>query len=139
MAQFRFREFKDFAIKGNAIDMAVGIIIGIAFGKIVNSLVNDIIMPPIGMLIGGVDFSDLYIILKKATETEEVVAIYYGAFINTLIDFTIIALSIFLVIKVVSILQRKKEKTQNTKKCFECQMEIPIKAKRCGHCTVKLP
>lgn len=102
------QEFKEFAVKGNAVDMAVGIIIGASFTKVVNSIVNDIIMPPIGMLIGGVDFSDLKIVLKEAVpataDAKEVseVAIKYGAFITTAIDFTIVAFTIFLVVKMMN-------------------------------------
>lgn len=129
------QEFQDFAIKGNAIDMAVGIVIGAAFGKIVNSLVNDIIMPPIGFLIGGVDFSELSLTLKKGTETTEAVSIHYGAFLNTLINFAIISSSIFIAVKAVGILKREHPTDLQTKKCPECRMDIPSSAKRCGHCT----
>jgi len=102
------KEFKEFAIKGDAVDMAVGIVIGAAFGKIVHSLVNDIIMPPIGMLIGGVDFKNLVVTLKPATDTLPAVTIRYGAFINNVIDFTIVAASIFLVVRTISALKRKQ-------------------------------
>jgi large conductance mechanosensitive channel len=102
------KEFKEFAIKGNAIDMAVGIVIGAAFGKIVSSMVNDVIMPPIGMLIGGVDFSKLMITLKAATVDTPAVVIKYGQFINNVIDFLIVAFSIFLVIKGLNTLKRKQ-------------------------------
>ena len=102
------KEFKDFAVKGDAVDMAVGIVIGAAFGKIVNSLVNDIIMPPIGMLIGGVDFKNLVITLKAATETAQAVTHKYGAFINNVIDFTIVAFSIFVVVRSISALRKKQ-------------------------------
>lgn len=102
-----FKEFKDFAIKGDALDMAVGIVVGAAFGKIVNSLVNDIIMPPIGMLIGGVDFKNLVITLKAATQTAPAVTIKYGSFVNDVINFIIVALSVFIVIRVVSVLKKK--------------------------------
>ncbi len=101
------KEFKDFAVKGNAVDMAVGIIIGASFGKIISSLVNDIIMPPLGLLIGGVDFKNLKIILKAATDNTPAVAINYGQFINTTIDFLIVAFTIFLVVKGVSSLKKK--------------------------------
>ncbi|RCK72602.1 MAG: Large-conductance mechanosensitive channel [Ignavibacteriae bacterium] len=97
-----FKEFKAFAMKGNVIDMAVGIIIGVAFGKIVSSLVNDVIMPPIGLLMGGVDFSDLAITLKSASEGSPAVMIKYGVFINTVVDFLIVAFCIFLIIKVIN-------------------------------------
>jgi len=101
------KEFKEFAMKGSAIDMAVGIVIGAGFGKIVNSLVSDIIMPPIGLLLGGVDFKNLKVILKAATIDAPAVTLNYGQFINTLIDFTIIAFSIFLVVKGINSLKKK--------------------------------
>ena len=103
------QEFKSFAIKGNVVDMAIGIIIGTAFGKIVSSLVADIIMPPIGVITGGIDFSDLSIVLKNATETTQAVTLNYGLFINSVIDFIIIALSIFFVIKQLNRLKKKEE------------------------------
>lgn len=107
-------EFKEFAVKGNAMDMAVGIIIGAAFNKIVNSIVSDIIMPPIGMAIGGVDFKNLQLVLKEAStsaagEALPAVAIRYGVFLNTVIEFLIIALSVFVVIKFMNRLLRKRE------------------------------
>lgn len=101
-------EFKEFAIKGNAVDMAVGLVIGAAFGKIVSSLVNDVVMPPIGLLLGGVDFKNLKLIMKAATETTPAVTLNYGAFINTVIDFLIVAFSIFLVVKGINSLKKKK-------------------------------
>ena len=103
------KEFKDFAMKGNVLDMAIGIIIGAAFGKIVSSFVADVIMPPIGMLIGGVDFSNLAWVLKEATETAEAVTINYGAFLNTVIDFVIIAFAIFMVVKGINSAKNKEE------------------------------
>ncbi len=103
------KEFKGFAMKGNVVDMAVGIIIGSAFGKIVSSLVNDVVMPPLGMLIGGVDFTELQIVLKQATAEAPAVAIKYGAFINNIIDFIIVALAIFLVIKSMNNMKKKEE------------------------------
>ncbi len=102
------KEFKEFAVKGNAIDMAVGIIIGASFGKMVSSLVNDIVMPPLGILIGGVDFKNLRIILKEATMNTPAVTLNYGQFINTLLDFFIIAVSVFLMVKVINRLKRKQ-------------------------------
>lgn len=102
-------EFKEFAVKGNVVDMAVGIIIGAAFGKIVASFVNDIIMPPLGMAIGGVNFSDLAVTLKEATGDAEAVLMKYGAFIQTLIDFVIIALAIFVAIKAMNSMKKKQE------------------------------
>jgi len=103
------KEFKDFAVKGNVIDMAIGIVIGTAFGKIVSSLVSDIIMPPIGMLTGGVDFSNLSIVLKDATETTTAITLNYGIFINAVIDFTIIAFAIFMIIKQLNRFKKKEE------------------------------
>jgi large conductance mechanosensitive channel len=105
-----FKEFKKFAIKGNVIDMAVGIVIGAAFGKIVSSLVADVIMPPIGVLLGAVDFSNLALTLKKATEGTEAVTVNYGMFINTLIDFIIISFAIFIIVKQINKLKDKEEK-----------------------------
>jgi len=103
------KEFKKFAVKGNVVDLAVGIVIGAAFGKIVSSFVADIIMPPIGILLGGVDFSNLAITLKKASEEAAAVTINYGLFINTIIDFVIIAFAIFIVIKQLDKLQKKEK------------------------------
>lgn len=103
------QEFKKFAIKGNVMDMAVGVVIGGAFGKIVSSLVKDIITPPIGMITGGVDFSKLVVVLKKATETSEAITLNYGIFINTIIDFLIISFSIFFVIRQIEKLKKKEE------------------------------
>lgn len=133
------KEFKEFAVKGNMIDMAVGIIIGAAFGKIITSLVNDVIMPPIGMALGGVDFSRLLLVLKEAGPDVPGVAIRYGAFINTIIDFLIVAAAIFLMIKAINRLKKQPvpppPPPPSTKKCPECQMDIPVEARRCGHCT----
>lgn len=105
-----FKEFKKFAVRGNVMDMAVGIIIGAAFGKIVSSFVADIIMPPIGVILGGVDFSSLTVTLKKATDSVEAVTLNYGNFLNTVIDFVIIAFAIFIVIKQINRLKSKEEK-----------------------------
>jgi len=102
------QEFKTFAVRGNVVDMAIGIVIGAAFGKIVSSFVADVIMPPIGLLIGGVDFSKLVITIKKATETTTAVTLNYGKFIQTIIDFTIIAFAIFMVINAINTLKRKE-------------------------------
>jgi len=109
-----FKEFKNFAIKGNVIDMAVGIVIGTAFGKIVSSFVSDIIMPPIGVLTGGVDFSNLAITLKEASEGAKAVTLNYGAFINTALDFIIIAFAIFIVIKQINRFKKKEEEKPTT-------------------------
>ncbi len=104
-----FQEFKNFALRGNAIDMAIGIILGTAFGKIVSSIVNDIIMPPIGLLLGGMNFTDIRIILQSATETKPTVALNIGNFVQVLVDFIIIALAIFTIVKSLNILKRKQE------------------------------
>jgi large conductance mechanosensitive channel len=103
------KEFKTFAMRGNVMDMAVGIVIGVAFGKIVTSLVNDVIMPPVGLLMGGVDFSHLAVTLKAAAGSEPAVALRYGMLINTVIDFLIVVFAIFLVVKLMNALKRKKE------------------------------
>jgi large conductance mechanosensitive channel len=103
------KEFKNFAMRGNVVDMAVGIVIGAAFGKIVSSLVSDVLMPPIGMLLGGVDFSNLMITLKDASGEVPAVAVKYGVFINTIIDFVIVAFAIFLVVVGMNKMQKKKE------------------------------
>lgn len=103
------KEFKEFAIKGNVIDMAVGIIIGAAFGKIVSSFVGDVIMPPIGVLLGGVDFSNLAIIVKEAAGAAPAVVISYGKFLQTMIDFTIIAFAIFMAVKAINSFKKKEE------------------------------
>jgi large conductance mechanosensitive channel len=104
------KEFKEFAIKGNMVDMAVGIIIGAAFGKIVSSLVADVVMPPLGLLIGGVNFSELVITLKQATAEMAAVTLNYGKFIQTVVDFLIVAWAIFLVVKAINVLRRQVEK-----------------------------
>lgn len=108
------QEFEEFALKGNVVDMAVGIIIGAAFGKIVSSFVGDVIMPPIGVLLGGVDFSDLAVILKEASGDTPAVVIGYGKFIQAVVDFVIIAFAIFLVVKAVNSLKRKQEEASKT-------------------------
>ena len=102
-------EFKDFAVKGNAVDMAVGIVIGAAFGKIVSSVVADVIMPPIGVLLGGVDFASLAFVLKEAAGDAPAVVIKYGSFIQTVVDFTIIAFAIFMVVKAINAMKKKEE------------------------------
>jgi large conductance mechanosensitive channel len=103
------KEFKEFAMRGNVVDMAVGIIIGASFGKIVSSMVNDVIMPPIGLLLGGVDFSNLAITISEKTEEAEAVRIQYGVFINTVLDFAIVAFCIFMIIKGMNRLKKKEE------------------------------
>lgn len=134
------QEFKAFAMRGNVVDMAVGIIIGAAFGKIVSSLVNDVLMPPIGALLGGVDFSNLAVTVKELSATAPAVVIKYGLFINTVIDFIIVAFVIFMLIKGMNTLKKKEvpAAAPTTKNCPECLMPIPIDAKRCGHCTTTL-
>jgi large conductance mechanosensitive channel len=103
------KEFKEFAMRGNVVDMAIGIVLGAAFGKIVSTFVSSVLMPPIGLLLGGVDFSQLMIVLKEATEEAEAVAISYGTFLNTVIDFVIIAFAIFLVVKGMNKMKKKEE------------------------------
>jgi len=135
------KEFKEFAMRGNVMDMAIGIIIGAAFGKIVSSLVNDVIMPPIGYLIGGIDFSELVVTIKEATADTAAVTLNYGTFLNTVIDFIIIAFAIFMVIKGMNKLKRKEEAPPpepTTKDCPHCLTTIPIKATRCPACTSDL-
>ena len=146
------KEFKEFAMRGNVVDMAVGIIIGAAFGTIVKSLVADVIMPPIGLLLGNVDFSNLFIVLKQgatagpfATIAEAqkagAVTINYGMFANTIISFLIVAFAVFLLIRALNKLQREEEappEEPTTKECPHCLSTIPIKATRCGHCTSEL-
>jgi large conductance mechanosensitive channel len=133
------KEFREFAMKGNVVDMAVGIIIGAAFGKIVSSLVGDVIMPPIGMLLGNVDFSSLAFTLKEVTDTSPAVVIKYGLFVNTIIDFVIVAFAIFLVIKQMNRLKKPvPAAAAATKDCPHCLMSVPLKATKCGHCTSDL-
>jgi large conductance mechanosensitive channel len=142
-----FKEFKEFAMRGNVLDMAVGIIIGAAFGRIVTSLVNDVIMPPIGLLLGKVDFSKLFINLSGtpyATLAEAKNAgapvIGYGAFLNTILDFIVVAFVIFLLIRQVNRLKKEPAPAPaTTKECPYCLSVIPLKATRCGHCTAQLP
>ncbi|MBI3772799.1 MAG: large-conductance mechanosensitive channel protein MscL [Gammaproteobacteria bacterium] len=131
-------EFKAFAMRGNVVDMAVGIIIGGAFGKIVSSLVSDVIMPPIGVLLGNVDFSNLVITLKEKTMETDAVTIKYGAFINNILDFVIVVFAIFMVIKQMNRLKNKEEAVPaapTTKECPKCYSAIPVRATRCPHCT----
>lgn len=135
------KEFKSFAMRGNVVDMAVGIIIGASFGKIISSLVNDVLMPPIGVFIGGMDFSSLGFVVKEATSDHAAVVIKYGMFINMLIDFLIVAFAMFMIIQAMNRLMKKPEAVPaapTTKECPECSMVIPINAKRCGHCTASL-
>lgn len=133
------KEFREFAVKGNVIDMAVGIIIGGAFGKIVSSLVNDIVMPPIGMLISQVDFSQLSLVLREKTATEPAVAINYGLFANNVLTFLIVAFCIFVVVKQINRLKRADAPAPpSTKKCPRCLSLIDIQATRCPQCTSEI-
>lgn len=127
-----FKEFKEFAVKGNAIDLAVGVIIGTAFGKIIESLVNDIIMPPFGLVLGNLDFSNLMIHFRSGA------ILRYGAFINTVINFLIISFAIFIVIKQMNRFRRKPQAAPSEKLCQFCQSSVPIKATRCPHCTSQI-
>lgn len=137
-------EFKKFAMRGNVVDMAVGIVIGAAFGKIVSSFVKDVLMPPIGKLMGNVDFSSLFINLSetsydslKAAQEAGAATINYGVFINTVLDFMIVAFAIFMVIKAMNSLKKEEEAPAadpTTKECPECISEIPIAAKKCKFC-----
>jgi large conductance mechanosensitive channel len=129
------QEFKTFALKGNMIDLAIGVIIGAAFGKVVSSLVDNVIMPPIGLLVSGIDFNSLQIVLKKATADQAAVAIKYGTFINTLIYFFIVAIVIFFVIKGMNKLRRTKPAEPTEKECKECLSSIPKQAKKCKYCS----
>jgi large conductance mechanosensitive channel len=136
------KEFKEFAMKGNVVDMAVGIIIGGAFGKIVSSLVSDVLMPPIGVLMGGVDFSSLAVKVKEggidaAGKAIPAVLMSYGKFINTVIDFVIVAFCIFMIIKAMNSMKKQPAPAPavpTTKDCPLCLSTIPIKATRCAHC-----
>ncbi|HEX8871551.1 MAG TPA: large conductance mechanosensitive channel protein MscL [Candidatus Acidoferrum sp.] len=137
-----FKEFKEFAMRGSVLDLAVGVIIGAAFGKIVSSFVEDIIMPPIGRLLGHVDFSNLFINLSDKTYDTLAAAkaagaptLNYGNFINTIINFLIVAFVIFLVVRSVNKWMPKPAAPVTTKDCPQCAMAIPVAAKKCGHCT----
>lgn len=147
-----FKEFKEFAIKGNVVDMAVGIVIGAAFGTIVKSFVSDILMPPIGLLLGNVDFSNLFIVLKEGSQAGPfatigdaqaagAVTLNYGIFINTIISFIIVAFAVFMVIKSINRMKREEEappEEPTTKDCPYCFSAIAIKATRCPNCTSEL-
>jgi len=145
-----FKEFKEFAMKGNVIDMAVGIIIGVAFGTIIKSLVDDVLMPPIGLLLGNVDFSNLFLTIREgkvaapyanlaAAKAAGAVTVNIGVFINTIISFLIVAFSVFLVIKNVNRFKKEPPPADpTTKDCPFCLSAIPIKATRCPQCTSEL-
>src|SRR5205814_5363072 len=145
-----WKEFKEFAIKGNAVDLAVGVIIGAAFGSIVNSLVKDVVMPPISLLTGGLDFSNKFIILRAAKDGSAVfhtpadaakagaITWNYGNFITLAINFLIIAGAVFLLVRAINRLRQPAEKEPDKKECPACAMKIPVKATRCPHCTTEL-
>ena len=144
-----WKEFKEFAVKGNAIDLAVGVIIGAAFGAIVTSLVKDILMPPLGLVTGGLDFSNLFLVLKDApggatyaTPAEAAkagaITLNWGNFVTLLVNFLIVAFCIFLVVKAVNKMKRAPAAEKVSKDCPACAMTIPIKATRCPHCTSEL-
>jgi len=145
------KEFKEFAMRGNVVDMAVGIIIGAAFGTIITSLVSEVLMPPIGLLLGNVDFSNLFVVLKEgktagpyatvaAAKGAGAVTLNYGLFVNTVVNFLIVAFAIFFLIRGMNSLKKKEEApaTPATKDCPHCLSTIPVKATRCGHCTSEL-
>ena len=147
-----FKEFKEFAMRGNVVDMAVGIIMGAAFGAIVKSLVSDVIMPPIGLLLGNVDFSNLFVILKAGTtpgpfatlaeaQKAGAVTLNYGVFLNTIISFIVVAFAVFLLVRNINKLKRQEEAPAadpTTRECPQCLSTIPIKASRCAFCTSEL-
>ena len=143
------KEFKEFAMRGNVIDMAVGIIIGAAFGTIIGTMVSDVLMPPIGLLLGNVDFSNLFVVLKDgkiagpyatvaAAKGAGAVTLNYGLFLNTVVNFLIVAFAIFFLIRGMNALKKKEAAQPTTKECPHCLSTIPIKATRCGHCTSEL-
>jgi len=144
-----WKDFKNFIMKGNVLNLAIGIIIGIAFGAIVNSLVNDVIMPPIGLALGKVDFANLFVVLKQGTtagpylslaaaKSAGAVTLNYGMFINTIISFLIIALVLFFIVKAISSTQKKEAEKITTKECPFCFTTININATRCPNCTSEL-
>jgi large conductance mechanosensitive channel len=142
------KEFREFALKGNALDLAIGVIIGAAFGAVVNSLVKDILMPPIGLVLGGVDFSNLFFVLGhdtypslKAAQDAGAATVNYGVFVNTIINFAIIALALFVVVKAINRLKREQPAAApgpTTRTCTFCATDIPLRAVRCPHCTSDL-
>jgi large conductance mechanosensitive channel len=145
-----WKEFEEFAVKGNAVDLAVGVIIGAAFGSIINSLVKDIIMPPISLLTGGLDFSNKFVILRAAKDGSTAfntpadaakagaITWNYGNFITLLINFLIVAGAVFFLVRAINQLRKPTAKEPDTKDCPACAMKIPIKATRCPHCTSEL-
>src|SRR5436305_14426167 len=145
-----WNEFKEFAVKGNAVDLAVGVIIGAAFGSVITSLVKDVIMPPISVLSGGLDFSNKFIILRAAKDGSTAfhtpadaakagaITWNYGNFVTLVINFLIVAGAVFLLVRAINRLRQPTEKEPDKKDCPACAMKIPIKAKRCPHCTTEL-
>lgn len=145
-----WNEFKEFAVKGNAVDLAVGVIIGAAFGSVITSLVKDVIMPPISLLTGGLDFSNQFVILRAAKDGSTTfhtpadaakvgaITLNYGNFITLLINFLIVAAAVFLLVRVINQLRKPAAKVPDMKDCPACAMKIPIKATRCPHCTTEL-
>ena len=142
-----WKEFREFALKGNAVDLAVGVIIGAAFGAVVSSLVKDVIMPPIGLALGGVDFSNLFLVLGsrsypslKVAQEAGAATVNYGVFINTLINFFIVAMALFSIVKLMNRLKREAPPAPApaARTCTYCAMEIPQRALRCPHCTSEL-
>jgi large conductance mechanosensitive channel len=139
------KEFREFALRGNAVDLAIGVIIGAAFGAIVTSMVNDVLMPPIGKVLGGVDFTNLFLVLGsgqfpslKAAKDAGAATLNYGVFLNTVINFVIIAFVLFAVVKVMNRLKREEPApaaVPTTKDCPFCATAIPLRATRCPHCT----
>ena len=138
------KEFKEFAMRGNVLDMAVGIIIGAAFGKIITSFVGDILMPPLGMLLGSVDFSSLFVSLSgdypslAAAKEAGAPTINYGVFINTIINFILIAFAVFVVVRQANRLKGPPPPAPPARECPQCATVIPVKARRCPHCTSEL-
>jgi large conductance mechanosensitive channel len=148
-ARVMLKEFREFAMRGNVVDMAVGIIIGAAFGAIVQSLVADVIMPPIGLILGNVDFSNLFIVLKQGAaaapyaslaeaQKAGAVTINYGKFLNAVVGFVIVAFAVFMLVRAINQLKRKEQAAPTTKECPQCFSTIPIKAKRCPNCTSQI-
>jgi large conductance mechanosensitive channel len=145
-----WNEFKEFAVKGNAVDLAVGVIIGAAFGSVITSLVKDIVMPPISLLTGGLDFSNQFVILQAAKDGSTAfhtpadaakagaITWNYGNFITLLINFFIVAAAVFLLVRIINELRKPAAKVPDMKDCPACAMKIPIKATRCPHCTSDL-
>jgi len=145
-----WNEFKEFAVKGNAVDLAVGVIIGAAFGSVITSLVKDVVMPPISLLTGGLDFSNQFVILRAAKDGSTAfhtpadaakagaITWNYGNFITLMINFFIVAAAVFLLVRVINEMRKPAAKVPDMKDCPACAMKIPIKATRCPHCTSEL-